>query len=108
MTGQNSAVRHQTTEIEVTGCPLRISITRATAVGTIVRVHVRTTAKGTVTITGSDLRKTHKVLAAGNHTVDATLNAAGRSANRHHGTIKFKVTLKAGNKSVSKGGGLKL
>jgi activator of HSP90 ATPase len=108
MEAQNGAQLHQNTQIEITGCGPKISITKKKLTGNSVSVTVKTSVKGVVTITGAGLRKTTKTLGAGSHTLKVPLTATGRTARNKHHKIKIKAALKAGKKTVSKSTGLKL
>ena len=108
MEAQNGAQLHQNTQIAITGCGPKISITKKKLQGNSVSVTVKTSVKGVVTITGPGLRKTTKTLGAGTHTLKVPLTANGRTARNKHHKIKIKAALKAGKKTVSKTTGLKL
>jgi hypothetical protein len=77
---------------------VKILATKLTARG--LRVTVRLSAAGTVTITGPGLKKSVVHLAAGSHTVNVGLTKAGTAERRAHKKIKLSVALKVGTTSA--------
>ena len=109
LTGQNGAVIKQNTHIAVTGCPPTVALTKAKIEGGFLVLTVKTSAKGTVKITGTGLKATKKSLAAGTHRVRVPLTKAGRSMRRHRKRVNVHVTLAvAGNPTVAKSASVRL
>jgi hypothetical protein len=65
------------------------------------QVTVKTSAKGTVTITGRGLKPTSRSVADGAHLLRVPLTAAGRALERVRATTRLKATLKVGTATVS-------
>jgi hypothetical protein len=59
-------------------------------------VTVKTSEKGTVTISGSGLRTATKAVVAGVNRLSVPLTSAGKRTKRRHGTTKLQATLKVG------------
>ena len=72
---------------------------KATAEG--VRVTIKTSEPGTVTITGHGLKKLTRSLAAGTYHITVGLTKTGRTERIKHRKIKLSVSLQVDNKSVS-------
>jgi hypothetical protein len=64
-------------------------------------VTVKTSQKGTVTITGAGLRSATKTVVAGVNRLSLPLTSAGRRTKRRHGTTRLKATLKVGTTAAS-------
>jgi hypothetical protein len=107
ITAQSGAVIKQQTRIAVIGCPKpaakpAVKITKTKARGSTLLVTVRTTASGTVKLSGAGLRLTgRKALTAGTHrlSIPITTTADARSAN--HTRTTLRATLTAGGRRLS-------
>jgi hypothetical protein len=103
---QDNARVTQDTRVAVTGCPPTpgpsLTITRAQVRGNALLLTLKTSAPGTVKITGAALRSTlKKALAAGTHQIAVPLSYAGKAARRHHGKIKLSASLTVGSHSAT-------
>jgi hypothetical protein len=92
--GQNGAQIKRETTITVAGCRPVASIAKHKVSGHDLVLSVKSYPGGTVTITGSGLRRYHKSLAAGTHTVKVALSNTGVNDLKHHRKIKVKISLK--------------
>jgi len=81
--------RHATVKID----KVKVSTAR-------VLVTVRLTHAGTVTITGTGLKKTVVSLAAGTHQIPVALSAAGKAERKHGKRIKLAASLKMSARTV--------
>ena len=97
LVGQNGAQVKQSTKIAVTGCRA-VTITGRRVTGRSVVLRFSLTSKGTVTVTGSGLKRYRKALGAGLHQIKVPLSSAGLSMRRHRRRIKIRVALKSGAK----------
>jgi hypothetical protein len=103
--GQNGAKLTQNTKIAVEGCASSapaVKVDKVRVSGNALLLTLTTSAKGTVTVTGKGLKRLHRTLAAGPHTLRIVLTKAGRTLKRHHRTITVKVALNAGGKTTTK------
>jgi hypothetical protein len=104
ITGQNGAVINQTTNIAVTGCPSKVSVSLASVKrsGNSLLVTVKTSAKGTVWVSGSGLKKTQKKnLSAGSHRIRVAFTKFGTGFFRHHKKTSVRVKLIAANQTAT-------
>jgi hypothetical protein len=113
ITGQNGAVIKQNTRIKVTGCTTaakpKVTIGKIRIKGNTLLVTVKTSAKGTVRVTGNGLKRTiKKNLAAGRHQIRVPLSKAGRNMRKHRKRTTVHVSLTAGGQSVAKATRLRL
>ena len=108
--GQNGAQVTQSTSVAVTGCGKpSIKINKATIKGNTVLVRVTTSQPGTVTVSGSGLKRTRETLGAGGtHQLKVSLTKNGRSARKRHRKTKVKASVKDSNGSSSRTITLKL
>jgi hypothetical protein len=103
LTGQNGAVLKQNTKIAVTGCPPTVTVAKTKLSGNSLLVTVKTSATGTVRISGSGLKTaTKKNLKAGTYQIRVTLTKAGRSMRKHHKKVSVRVRLTVGRQAVAK------
>ncbi len=106
ITGQNGAVIEQSTKIAVTGCKASkpsVKITKTKLKGNTLLVTVETSANGTVTISGNDLKTTvKKNVRAGGHQITVALTKAGKTAKRHRKMIKLRASLTVGMQAAAK------
>jgi len=103
LTGQNGAVIKQTTKIAVTGCPPTVAITKTKLTGNILLVTVKTSAKGTVRISGKGLKAfSQKNLNAGTHQFRVALTKMGRSLRSKHEKVSVSISLTVGKQAVAK------
>jgi len=102
LTGQNGAVIKQTTHVAVTGCPPTVSITKTKLSGNALLVTVKTSAKGTVKISGPGLKTVKKNLTAGTHQIRVALTKAGRSKRKHRKKTSVHISLTVGKQAVAK------
>jgi hypothetical protein len=107
LVGQNGAQVRQSTKIAVTGCRA-VTITRRRLTGNSVVLTFSLNTKGTVTVTGSGLKRYHKALGAGSHQIRLPLSNAGLSMRRHHRKVKIRVALRSGAKTSDATTNLKL
>ncbi|MGA8363645.1 MAG: hypothetical protein WB709_03910 [Solirubrobacteraceae bacterium] len=95
ITGQNGAVKTQSTLIGVTGCAKpKVKVSKVKVRGSTLLVTVASTQQGTVTVSGSGLRRIRKTFGAGTHQLKVSLTRSGRTAHEHHHKIKFRVAFK--------------
>jgi hypothetical protein len=100
LTGQNGAVIKQTTHIAVIGCPPTVSIAKAKLSGNALLVTVKTSAKGTVKISGQGLKTVKRNLTAGTHRIRVALTKLGISRHKHHKKISVRVNLTVGKQQA--------
>jgi hypothetical protein len=110
--GQNGAVRTQSTRIAVTGCvdpkPTVTVVKAKTEAGDLV-VTLKTTARGTVKLSGNGLLTTTKTnVKAGIRTILVTLTRSAQALRAHHGRLRLKASLTVGRLAVTKTTGVKL
>jgi uncharacterized repeat protein (TIGR01451 family) len=95
--GQNGSVLKQNTVIGVIGCPPTVAVTKTAVSGGSLLVTVKTSAKGTLTISGKGLRTTtRRGLKAGSDQIRVRLTAKGASLLAHHEGTSVKVRLTVG------------
>jgi hypothetical protein len=106
ITGQNGAVIKQSTKIAVTGCKTSkptVKITKTKVNGTVLLVTVKTSAKGTIRISGNDLKTTTKEnVKAGSHQITVALTKAGKTAKKHRKMTKLRASLMVGKQAAAK------
>jgi hypothetical protein len=109
LVGQNGAVLKQSTVIGVVGCPPTLAITKTKIAGNALLVTVKTSAEGTVTISGKGLKtKTVRNLKAGTNQIRVVLSGKGRSLRAHHQQTSVKIELKVGKQAAAKAAKVKL
>jgi hypothetical protein len=105
ITAQNGKQIKQTTKIAVTGCtPAKpsVKITKTKLKGNTLLVTVKTSAKGTVKITGNDFKTTvKKNVNAGSHQIKLALSNAGKTAKKHRKKTKLRASLTVGKQAVA-------
>ena len=101
ITGQNGAVITQNTHIAVTGCPPTVAIASAKLTGNTLLVTVKTSATGTVWISGYGLKTTRNNLKAGTHQVRVAFTKTGTSMRKHHKKTSVRVKLTVGKQAVA-------
>jgi hypothetical protein len=100
---QNGLEIHQNTAIGVTGCPPTVTITKTKLTGNTLLVTVRTSAKGTVRISGNGLKTTvKKNLKAGTYQIRVALTKTGTSMRAHHKKTTVRAGLTVGKQVVAK------
>jgi hypothetical protein len=103
---QNNLQTVQQTRIAVSGCPPAkpsITVTNTRLKGSKLLVTVKTSATGTVKISGAGLMSTVKRgVKAGTHQIVVPLTKAGRAARRKHPKIVLRVNLTVGSQSAAK------
>jgi hypothetical protein len=100
---QNGAVIHQSTPVSVTGCPPTVTITKTKLTGHTLLVTVKTSAKGTVRISGNGLKTTvKKNLKAGTYQIRVALTKTGTSMRAHHKKTTVRAGLTVGKQVVAK------
>ncbi len=106
ITGQNGVSVTQRTPIAVTGCPKpkpAVAITKAKTKANGLTVTVKTTAPGTIKLSGAGLdTKTKKNVKAGTSQIELSLTKAGRAMRARHKQLKLRATLKSGQLVVAK------
>jgi hypothetical protein len=111
ITAQNGKQIKQETKVAVTGCgavkgykasrPM-VKITNTRLEGDTLIVTVKTSAKGRVRISGSDLKTTVKKKAkAGSHQIKVALSAAGKTARTQHKKSKLRASLTVGTQAAA-------
>ncbi len=105
ITAQNGKQIKQTTKIAVTGCtPAKpsVKITKTKLKGNTLLVTVKTSANGTITISGSDLKTTTKKnVKAGSHQITIALTKTGKTAKTHRKKTKLRASLTVGKQAVA-------
>jgi hypothetical protein len=105
ITAQNGKQIKQTTKIAVTGCtPSKpsVKITKTKLKGNTLLVTVKTSANGTITISGSDLKTTTKKnVKAGSHQITVALSKAGKTAKTLRKKTKLRASLTVGKQAVA-------
>ena len=96
--GQNGAQIKQTTEIAVTGCKPVIAVVKKKRSNAKVLLTLRSTVAGTLTVTGSGVKKAKRAVAVGEQQIQVALTNAGR----HRRTIKLEIVLRSGKSTLSK------
>jgi hypothetical protein len=102
MTGQNGAVIKKTTDIGLIGCAPTVTIARARVSGNALLVTFKTSAAGTVWVSGYGLRTTHKSLTAGTHQIRVAFTKLGVRRHRRHKKTSVRVKLVVGKQAVTK------
>jgi hypothetical protein len=106
ITGQNGAVLTQATKIAVTGCGASkpsVKVTKTRLKGSTLVVTVKTSATGTIKISGSGLQTTTKKnVKAGSHQIDVALSKAGKTAKKHRKKTKLRASLTVAKQAVAK------
>ena len=105
ITAQNGKQIKQTTSIAVTGCYASkpsVKITKTKLKGNTLLVTVKTSANGTITISGNDLKTTTKKnVKAGSHEINAALTNVGKTAKTHRKKTKVRASLTVGKQAVA-------
>jgi hypothetical protein len=105
ITAQNGKQIKQNTKIAVTGCKASkpsVKITKTKLKGNTLLVTVKTSANGTITISGNDLKTTTKKnVKAGRHQITVALTKAGKTAKTHRKKTKLRASLTAGKQAVA-------
>jgi hypothetical protein len=105
ITAQNGAQIKQTTKIAVTGCKASkpsVKITKTKLKGNTLLVTVKTSAGGTIRISGSDLKTTvKKNVKAGSHQITVALSKAGKTAKTHRKKTKLRASLTVGKQAMA-------
>jgi hypothetical protein len=105
ITAQNGKQVKQTTKIAVTGCKASkpsVKITKTKLNGNTLLVTVKTSAKGTVKISGNDFKTTvKKNVNAGSHQIKLALSNAGKTAKKHRKRTKLRASLTVGKQAVA-------
>ena len=105
ITAQNGKQIKQTTKIAVTGCKASkpsVRITKTKLKGNTLLVTVKTSANGTIRISGSDLKTTTKKnVKAGTHQITVALSKAGKIAKTHRKKTKLRASLTVGKQAVA-------
>jgi hypothetical protein len=102
---QNNAQITQKTKVAVSGCPPKptVAVSRTKIKGNRLLVTVKTSALGTVKISGTGLGTTVKRgLKAGTHQIGVPLTKAGRAARSRHRKLAVHVSLTVGSQSATK------
>jgi hypothetical protein len=106
MVGQNGASVTSSVKLAVTGCKPtapKVAIVKAKAMAGAVRVTVRTSRRGRLTISGVGLTTlVRKDVGAGTRKLTVALTHAGRLAARTRRKVRLTVALVVGGQSVSK------
>ena len=110
--GQNGSTVTQSTRIAVSGCPATkpaVKITKTELKGNSLRVTVRTTEQGTVTISGAGLSTTSKRnVKLGTTQLAVPLTTAGKTMRHVREKLKLRASLTVGKKSVAKTASVRL
>ena len=105
ITGQNGAVLTQATKIAVTGCGASkpsVKVTKTRLKGSTLVVTVKTSATGTIKISGSGLKTTTKKnVKAGSHQINVALTKAGKTAKTQRKKVRLRGSLTVGKQAVS-------
>ena len=104
---QNGRQTTQNTQIAVTGCKTTkvrptLKITKTKVRGNTLLVTVKTSARGSVKISGSGLKTTTKGLNAGIHRVTVKLTSVGRAAKQHRKRVKLRASFTLAGQTVSR------
>jgi hypothetical protein len=106
---QDNAQVTQSTRISVVGCPPSLTIAKTQVKGNTLLVTVKTTATGTVKVTGAGLKTTiRRGLKAGTHQIGVLLNRAGRAAAKRHRRLKLHAGLVVLGAAASKTASVRL
>jgi hypothetical protein len=105
ITAQNGKQIKQSTKIAVTGCKASkpsVAITKTRPKGDTLVVTVKTSATGTIKISGSGLKTTTKKnVKAGSHQITVALTKAGKTAKTHRKKTKLRASLTVGKQAVA-------
>jgi hypothetical protein len=105
ITGQNGAVLTQATKIAVTGCSASkpsVKVTKTRLRGSTLVVTVKTSATGTIKISGSGLKTTTKKnVKAGSHQIKVALTKAGKRGKTQRKKTRLRGSLMVGKQAVS-------
>jgi hypothetical protein len=106
ITAQNGRQVKQSTKIAVTGCKASepsVAITKTRLKGDTLVVTVKTSATGTIELSGSGFTTaTKKNVKAGSHQINVALTKAGKTAKKHHNKTKLRASLTVGKQAVAK------
>ncbi len=118
ITAQNGAVITQSTSIAVTGCSgvlafkakrPSVKITKTTLKGDTLLVTVKTSAKGTIRISGNDFKTADKKnVKAGSHQIKVALSNAGKAAKKHRKKTRLRAGLTVGKQAEANTTSVKL
>jgi hypothetical protein len=105
ITAQNGKQIKQTTKIAVTGCKASkpsVKITNTNLNGNTLLVTVKTSAKGTIRISGNDFKTAvKKNVNAGSHQIKVALSNAGKTAKKHRKKTKLRASHTVGKQAVA-------
>jgi hypothetical protein len=106
ITAQSGKQVKQSTKIAVTGCKASkpsVAITKTRLKGDTLVVTVKTSATGTIRISGSGFKTaTKKNVKAGSHQINVALSKAGKTAKKHRNKTKLRASLTVGKQAVAK------
>ncbi len=98
MTGENGLKVSQAVKVAVAGCAPSAPLAIGAHVlrGNKVLLTLKTSQKGAVTVSGRDVKRIRRALAAGTHKLQVPLSKAGRKLKRSHARIRIRIALKVG------------
>jgi hypothetical protein len=102
ITGQNGAVIKKVTHIVLAGCAPSVAIASAKVKGNTVTVTFKTSADGTVWVSGYGLSTTHKSLTAGTHQLRVAFTKLGARRHTRHQKTSVRVKLVVGKQAITK------
>jgi hypothetical protein len=106
ITAQNGVTLTQKTSIAVTGCKdtkPSVTVVKAKAKASSLMVTLKTTAAGTVKLSGAGLdTKNKKNVKAGTSQIEVSLSKTGRSMAERHEKLKLHASLRAGKVAAAK------
>jgi hypothetical protein len=104
--GQNGTTITQNTKIAVSGCPQPkpvVTVVKTKAKASGLMVTVKTTAAGTVKLSGAGLdTKTKKNVKAGTSQIEVSLTKAGLALRARHENLELRASLTVGKVAVAK------
>ena len=111
ITAQNGKQVSQTTNIAVTGCggvlafkaaKPSVKITKTRLKGDTLLVTVKTSANGTIRISGNAFKTAvEKNVKAGSHQIKLALSNAGKTAKKHRETTKLRASITVGKQAAA-------
>jgi hypothetical protein len=105
ITAQNGKEVKQSTKLAVTGCKASkpsVKITKTKLKGNTLLVTVKTSANGTISISGNDFKTTTKKnVNAGTHAITVSLTKAGKTAKKHRKKSKLRASLTVGKQAAA-------
>jgi hypothetical protein len=99
---QNGAIRRQNTQVAVTGCAPNVTVVKRKLTGNNLRLTLKVTVAGTLTIAGAPIKRYSKHVTAGTHEITLTLSRSGRATHQRHHKLRLTIALKTPRQTITK------